>query len=1007
MLKDKYLLFSDLHLNTWKSFGLDTATGMSRRLKEQLSVLDQIIQLCKDHQVTRVLFLADLFHPVGTVPVECLNIAYQFFWRLHSINVQYNICSGNHDLIDRVNPKWFQDAGWIFKKDSNIFNDKVRLISYNEPVNYEELVGFDILVLHKTPIGARVGQHEFSEGVYWRRLIEKNKSVWFGHIHQRQELAPNCIVVGSPMHLTFGDEGDRGVYIYDGGIPQFIKLDYPEFKTINEEGKDDIDWLAIKVDTKNYYRILGVNKRVEMDNVISSIVPEFFEERIKAQSFSEILLQWMSLKGVDQTYLESIKDLITEKVISFQTIFKGKLKFVHVKNFKSVGEASYELTNGFVLIEGNSLGEFNSNGSGKSSLFGEAIYWCLFGSTTTGLTGKDVIRRGEKDCQVSITLVNDTESSCAYKITRSRVTGLEVIRYNLSEDENPVDLFEGMREVDKQTALEQQILGFDRDVFLSSCYFSQEALKMLTAMGDADRTAMITRLLGFEIYDELYESIFDRIKGLNINLDELQQVEKLLLMDIQGVLCRVKDQEQNLNICNEQIKRIKDTIYELEIGLKNYNEQILLLPSTTAQDFSEIDADLKSMKDAEESLTQSLKKYRKRLEDCQTEKNKIIKDATGYEFDIKYAEQEIDRVRALISSAEKLEIGAICDKCGAKIEKSNVSSFVEDYYEQIGRIEEKIKKVILLLESTHLASEKNGKTLQDIRTMEEELNRKVLEVKQHQVALCEEKEKEKEKLQEVSIKKTQLLERISAYQVSLRYHKLSLDNTLEQLNEYRKRKDAIDEELEQKNLELGELPKKTTKINEEIKMLDFWKFAFSSKGIRALLLDGFCNEFNQIVNPYLASVSNGLMNIVIRPTMQLKSGDERNKIGMDIYIGSDVVGYESLSGGEKRRVDFAVCLSLNTWIAKRNDIANGLLGMVIFDELFAFLDKAGEESIGNVLYEEGMTKAVLVISHFKDLESYCNSIWKVRKENGISYLDTGEVNEKSNTEKEVCNINNF
>jgi len=120
----------------------------------------------------------------------------------------------------------------------------------------------------------------------------------------------------------------------------------------------------------------------------------------------------------------------------------------------------------------------------------------------------------------------------------------------------------------------------------------------------------------------------------------------------------------------------------------------------------------------------------------------------------------------------------------------------------------------------------------------------------------------------------------------------------------------------------------------------------------------------------------------------LKSGEERNKIGMDILLNGLPRKYKSLSGGEKRRVDISLCFGLNSWVSSRYGLPNGLLGVLIFDEIFSFLDKSGEESTATLLYEQGANKAIFVIDHAMNLSSYAVRVWKVRKVGGISTLET-------------------
>ena len=113
---------------------------------------------------------------------------------------------------------------------------------------------------------------------------------------------------------------------------------------------------------------------------------------------------------------------------------------------------------------------------------------------------------------------------------------------------------------------------------------------------------------------------------------------------------------------------------------------------------------------------------------------------------------------------------------------------------------------------------------------------------------------------------------------------------------------------------------------------------------------------------------------------------------MGILMGGEEVRYESLSGGEKRRVDIALCLAMNKFIAIKYDVPHGILGIMILDEIFSYIDRVGEEAIAGLIEAEGNNKTIIVISHTPELASYARSIWTVRKDAyGITSMTTEEV----------------
>ena len=364
----KILIFSDLHLNTWRSFGLSDKLGITKRLNDQINVLEQIKSIISNQKIDIVIFGGDLFHSVGVVPVECLNIAYEFFNWLKENKIIYYIVHGNHDLINRETPAWYQSAVTPFEQSEEFkTNLKIKCINWNEKINYDELIDFDVLVLHKQPSIINEYNIEF-EGADWNRLAAQNRLVFFGHWHTREILLPNCIILGSVMPLSFGDCNERGIWIVDSEdwIPEFIEIDSPKFVTVETSNE-------IKLDN-NYYRVLHSEKRIDNENVVTIIEPKHFDERIKSSNFDEILNEWLTLNLKDiQIYKNVIRELLEDKMQLFVKIFNGKLSKVKIQDFMSIGNIEFEIPEGLIFISGRS-DVFDTNGSGKSTVC-EAIFW--------------------------------------------------------------------------------------------------------------------------------------------------------------------------------------------------------------------------------------------------------------------------------------------------------------------------------------------------------------------------------------------------------------------------------------------------------------------------------------------------------------------------------------------------------------------------------------------------------------------------------------------------------
>ena len=965
----KVLLFTDQHIHDWRSFGINKETGLSRRLHDQLKVNDQIVNIAQEEKPGVIVCGGDVYHSRVNIPVVAMNFVDRFFIQLKKIALVY-LVRGNHDLVSDSDYKTHYDAlapiAATPQKEVVCDGVKFRFVDYYEDVSADDIKGYDVVVLHKQP--SMIGKDGFKfEGLDHRKLAKNNRFVFFGHYHTKTIFGgknANCVVMGSVMPLTFGDSGEHGVWILDTSTWELVfkKLDYPEFITVDtpDEVQDD----------DNYYRVLHAIKNSDRDNVVNVIVPEYFEERITSLDFNTILAEWVKIQDKDDSYIQLLNSVIgTQQVETEKDLFKGRILNVVIEDFMSIGKIDLDIQNGFTLVTGqNDLG--GSNGSGKSSIF-DAIYWCLFGETTKGLTGDAVIHRDREvnNCTVTVNLVcGDTQ----YCIQRSRKHGLVIEDGQVDEAGNEIDIVVGMKEKQKQEILEKQILGFNKTLFLTSCYFSQEQLQTITDLSDGERTNMVTKLLGFDIYDKMYDIVKDKIDTLK---DDLTDIDSEI-----GIKTNLLDQTDiEVKGVEEKIELVMESIRGKKTFIKETNEEIESIKDITI----DFDAKLREIAEHESILSEQGEKDSGKLKVINTELMDLNHRLGGLKTERHLNDENVLRIENKISRMREQNFGDRCDFCGSLIVEANIDAYESMKAEEMNKYLGNVKAAELaaneLEKEKQLLSSKvdviqarvvtNNEKFLGFRNQIETLNADKLDRQKRDIL--------SETVDRVFGEITELREMVDQYKIQ--------------------RKEVIDR-IDVIKVEIGVLKFKTTDINFDIEKLGFWKKAFSPVGIKSLLLDKFCNEYNQISNEYISTISTGSMSIVISPTKLLKSGEERNKIGIDVKFNGHTVAYESLSGGEKKRVDIALCLSLNKWVALRYNLPNGLLGIIALDEIFAFLDVLGEETIGTLLYKEGQEKAVYVISHTNELSSYANKYLTVVKKDNISSLLGGKDNESSKKE---------
>ena len=614
----------------------------------------------------------------------------------------------------------------------------------------------------------------------------------------------------------------------------------------------------------------------------------------------------------------------------------------------------------------------------------------FFGETTKELTGDDVIRRGFKNCEVEL-ILNDADLTIS--INRSRKRGLIVKLIGSSVETN---ITEGKKQIECQEIL-KSLLGFDKNVFLASCYFSQESLSLFTRLSDVDRTNMITHLLGFETYDNLYEKVKNKIENellnknnLNLEVEKLKRKIELLNNDRNSVLNRLIE-------INNDISKIENRIVIYSNEVNDYTDKIDELNNSIR-----IEIDISDLEQLINSNILDLDRLNSELDKLNSERN--ILNEKLYEHKnfrmristiIESLGNRLNEIMQQINEFRNFKIGSRCDKCGAIISSDNMEKFIDEKTQNLTKFQCEIDSNQQKLDELN---KQIGGVSSEIRKIDEVIGSNKIIIKSTNETVKTLNSQKYVMLEQKNSLDKNILELntlLSAKKISISDCKSELSKLNKQFSQFDEQKNSIESNIEILNSDINACKASNLNIDNEIEILMFWKESFSSKGIRSLLLDKFCNEFNVIINEYLSIVSNGLMNVIINPIKILKSGEERNRIDFDISLDSTVVKYNSLSGGEKRRVDISMCLALNKWVSNKFGIQTGLLGILILDEIFSYIDRLGEETIATLLFNESRNRTIFVISHTPELISYVDKEMVIIKENGVSRLE--QIAEKMQT----------
>ncbi|WP_287128495.1 SMC family ATPase [Candidatus Cyanaurora vandensis] len=161
--------------------------------------------------------------------------------------------------------------------------------------------------------------------------------------------------------------------------------------------------------------------------------------------------------------------------------------------------------------------------------------------------------------------------------------------------------------------------------------------------------------------------------------------------------------------------------------------------------------------------------------------------------------------------------------------------------------------------------------------------------------------------------------------------------------------------------------------------------AFGKNGIQALIIESVLPELEAEANQLLARLSDNQLHVRFQTQKTTKTTAKLIET-LDILIGDNrgTRPYETYSGGEAFRVNFAIRLALSRLLARR---AGAALQTLIIDEGFGSQDREGRERLIEAINLVAADFAcILVITHITDLKEVFPARIEVEKGDRGSHL---------------------
>lgn len=616
-----------------------------------------------------------------------------------------------------------------------------------------------------------------------------------------------------------------------------------------------------------------------------------------------------------------------------------KFEKIILHNFGSYAHSEIDFHDkGFCLVTGQNLfkkDDADSNGSGKST-FINAISACLTGETLSGVrSGFKNLHIEEDVCYITLNFYFDRD---AFEITRhfNPKSDLKIIK-------NGTDI-SGKGISESKKILAELLPDITKDLLASTITIGQGMPNRLTLNPPSGRKDVLEKLTKT---DFMIEDVKERVSNRLLEVSQkIREIDDALLVK--------NTKKSSLEPIIEALtKELEEIVKPDKVVLDNLKEQL----ASKQKESQELSTKLKQISDQIEfeykELTNLNNKKNTELsnlnEEFQTRLKPLSEDKTILSVKISNLKHEIQHLKSIVD---------VCPTCHQHLPNIFKPSTVEQE-----------KELSVLQESYSLAEDKiknlNQKLTENHSMLESMFASDLKKLDDSAKSLKTEQMKLNSEVNRV----TSDITRISTNIVSLEKDLLNYEANIE----------AKTKKLESSKVEKDKLTQEITNLS--LSRAEFEQRLLILKKMETLVKRDFRGILLQNVIKYLDKKAKDFSQIVFG-TRDLNIYLDGNNLDVS-YDGRLI---ESLSGGERMKVDLIVQLALRNLLINYFNMSSNILAL---DEVTDYLDKKGCDKIMSLIQSElNVVESVFIISHrADDLEiPIDNYLHVVKNEEGISEI---------------------
>lgn len=556
------------------------------------------------------------------------------------------------------------------------------------------------------------------------------------------------------------------------------------------------------------------------------------------------------------------------------------------------------------------------NGSGKSSIR-QAIEYSIVDKVSDGYAVADIPFNQGNNCEIYSKFIRG-EDNAVIEITKYRNHSKRgdsiLLEINGNDELTKTDRRLTQKEIER-------IFGISSDILYSSTIFQKDTLSFAEAK-ESDRKNILYDVKDLRKYDRYYDNTRERISKVTTGIDTAISSIGYLSKEIDSLYFSLSS--NNSDTEKFETRKI-DTIQEL----------LLEKEKITVKDLSPIQEEVAVY---EEKIT---------IPDAD------MLDTLTTDYNIR--QETYITTKADIQSMKKSIAETSNSTC--PVFKESCDKLIERKTETEKKYNDKLKEMNTFLDTT-------AASLIDIS---DEINKEkeIIETNKR----LEDTIKSLKNELKIQVKENELIET----------KRKNIDDKIKDINSqenpYVAKKTYIQDQIAEKEKERRKLNKMLLKLEDTLVYLNFYKIAFSKKGIPNLLIDEFLISLEDKTNEILSEISKQIVVQISSTT------DDKEKIDYSIKSSkSKVTSYKSFSGGERHRIKVADIFAFNALLGRFN--------FIILDEVLeSSLDDTGKSDIMRLLKTQLQNvSSIFVISHSDQIKQKFDNVIEVYNVNGESKL---------------------